>query len=166
MQQQSLSKTLALSGAVAAVVLAATMVGIHVPTFRLSFNLGEAAIYTAALLWGPRIAGPAGGIGAAIADVLSGSAVWAPITFVVKTLEGYLAGRLAERATSSQRRPGWSVLVPAAAVMVVSYSLAAWLLYGKAAVLVEFPGDLLQVSLGGAIALTVARLAQPGGRAR
>lgn len=166
MQQQSLSKTLALSGAVAAVVLAATMVGIHVPAFRLSFNLGEAAIYTAALLWGRKIAGPAGGIGAAIADLLSGSAVWAPITFVVKSLEGYLAGSLAERAIASQRRPGWTSLAPAAAVMVVSYSLAAWLLYGKAAVFVEFPGDLLQVSLGGAIALTVARLAQPGGTAR
>lgn len=166
MQQQSVSKTLALSGAVAAVVLAATMVGIHVPTFRLSFNLGEAAIYTAALLWGPKVAGPAAGIGAAIADLLSGSAVWAPITFVVKSLEGYLVGRLAEKANASQRRPDWRVLVPAAALMVIAYSVAAWLLYGKAAVLVEFPGDILQVSLGGAVALTVARLARAGGQAR
>lgn len=166
MQQQPVSKTLALSGAVAAVVLAATMVGIHVPTFRLSFNLGEAAIYTAALLWGPRIAGPAAGVGAAIADLLSGSAIWAPITFGVKSLEGYLVGRLAEQSHSLQRRPDWRTLAPAAAVMVVAYSVAAWLLYGKAAVLVELPGDVLQVSVGGTVALTVARLARSGGQAR
>ncbi|MCL5677206.1 MAG: ECF transporter S component [Firmicutes bacterium] len=165
MPQQSAAKTLALAGVAAAVVLAATLVRVPVPTHRLYFNLGEAAIYTAALLWGPRVASLAGGVGSALADLLSGYPIWAPITLVIKSLEGYVAGRLTHGGPEPSKT--WQALVPAATIMVAGYSLAAWLLYGKAAVLVEFPGDLLQVTLGGAVALTVARLvARAGGRVR
>lgn len=61
------------------------------------FNLGESVIYAAAILEGPIVAAIAGGVGAALADLSTGYAVFAPATLVIKFTEGYLAGWLIHR---------------------------------------------------------------------
>ncbi|MEM0005186.1 MAG: ECF transporter S component [Desulfurococcaceae archaeon] len=58
------------------------------------FNLGESMIYTAAIVSTPLVAGLAGGIGASLADLSTGYAVFAPGTLIIKFVEGYAAGLL------------------------------------------------------------------------
>ncbi|MHB9144311.1 MAG: ECF transporter S component [Symbiobacteriia bacterium] len=156
MPQQSAAKTVALTGMAAAIVFVLTFaVRIPAPAYRIYFNLGEAAIYTVAMLWGPRTGALAGGIGSALADVIGGYAAWSPITLMIKGFEGYVAGRLAFGKGAGRSLLG---LLPAAAIMVTGYALGAWGLYGPAAVAMEVPGDLVQVTAGIIVALIITSL--------
>jgi uncharacterized membrane protein len=145
------ARSVALGAVLAAAVTVATMIHVPLPGFRIYFNLGEGVIYTVAILLGGKYGAAAGGIGAAIADLVLGYPLWAPITAVIKGTEGYLVGRLA-------RRNRHIALAAGAAVMTSGYSLTAGVLYGRAAIPVEFATDLLQTGVGAAVALVLVPL--------
>jgi len=78
-----------------ALVLIATIVlQVYTPATRGYFNLGEVAIYTVAALSSPLTAGIAGGVGSALADLLTGYGIFAPGTLVIKFTEGFVASLL------------------------------------------------------------------------
>jgi len=56
------------------------------------FNFGDVAIVFAGLLLGRKGGFLAGGIGSALADILGGFAIFSPLTFVAKGIEGLLSG--------------------------------------------------------------------------
>ncbi len=79
-------------------VFAATAVlAVYQPFTGGYINLGESMIYLAALISGPVVAGLAGGVGAALADLALGYSIFAPGTLVIKFLEGVVVGTLARR---------------------------------------------------------------------
>ncbi|NLG70006.1 MAG: ECF transporter S component [Firmicutes bacterium] len=147
----------AYAAAIAGLTLAATLyVRVPGPGAGQYFNLGEAVIYSAALLAGPWM-GAAGAVGAALADLLVGAAVWAPWTLVVKAVEGALVGWMASRSRGARR--WWRdllAIVPGALWMMAGYALAAWVLLGPGAVPAELVIDGLQTSSSAAVALAVA----------
>jgi uncharacterized membrane protein len=75
-------------------VITRTLV-VPIPQTKGFFNLGEAGIYAASLLFGPLVGALAGGVGSALADVSLGYAQYAPFTLVIKGLEGALVGAIA-----------------------------------------------------------------------
>lgn len=78
-----------------ALVLIATIVlQVYTPATRGYFNLGEVAIYTIAALTSPLSAGIAGGVGSALADLVTGYGIFAPGTLVIKFTEGFAASLL------------------------------------------------------------------------
>lgn len=79
------------------VYVATIVVQVYQPATGGYFNLGESMIYLAALISSPLVAGVAGGVGAALADLSTGYAIFAPGTLVIKFIEGYVAGLLAHR---------------------------------------------------------------------
>ena len=140
-------KELAIMGLFSALLVIATVVlRFPVPTFNLYFNLGEAIIYLTALLYGPVCGALIGGVGSALSDIIGGYPVWAPITFIIKGLEGYIVGSLA-------RKNRLLAVALGGATMMAGYALAAGLLYGIGAVPIELAGDFVQVSAGAVIAL-------------
>ncbi|HDJ26955.1 MAG TPA: hypothetical protein ENF35_01395 [Aciduliprofundum sp.] len=79
-------------------VFAATaVIAVYQPFTGGYVNLGESMIYLAALISGPLVAGLAGGVGAALADLALGYAIFAPGTLVIKMAEGIVVGHLARR---------------------------------------------------------------------
>jgi uncharacterized membrane protein len=98
---------------VALVAVSTIMFTVYVPATRGYFNIGEAAVFTVALLSGRYFGAVAGGLGSALADILLGYYVFAPATLVVKGLEGGLLGYLAEKTPhlSKGRWIGFSLLV-------------------------------------------------------
>lgn len=79
-------------------VYAATIaLQVYQPTTGGYFNVGESMIYLAAIVSTPLVAGVAGGVGAALADLSTGYAIFAPGTLVIKFIEGYVAGILVRR---------------------------------------------------------------------
>jgi len=140
-------KKLAFMGLFSALLVVATAVlRFPVPTFNLYFNLGEAIIYLAAMLYGPGYGALIGGVGSAVADILGGYPVWAPITFIIKGLEGYIVGSVA-------RKNRYLAVALGGITMMAGYALAAGLLYGIGAVPIELAGDFVQVSAGAVISL-------------
>jgi len=138
--------------AMSSVFAAATTIGTMVVTIPVGpgvFNVGEIVIYTAAFLFGGVVGGIAGGVGAAAADVILGFGMWAPITFVVKGLEGFVVGQL---AGPTLRSKAIAVLL-GAPFMIVGYFIAAWFLVGAPyAIGRELPMDVIQAAVGFAVA--------------
>ncbi len=110
-----------------ALVYAATIaVQIYQPATGGYFNLGEAVIYVAALLRGPLVAAIAGGVGAALADLSTGYAIFAPATLVIKAAEGYLAGVLAVRLRRVSPRPAGILAGIGYATLIIVFGLLYW----------------------------------------
>lgn len=61
-----------------------------IPTPVGYFNIGDVAIMVTAVLLGKNSGFAAGAIGSAIADISSGYYIFAPVTFIIKGLEGYV----------------------------------------------------------------------------
>lgn len=145
------TRTLTYSAMAIALVAIATMsLQIPIPQTRGYINLGDTLIFVFALLWGSQVGALAGGLGSALADLLTGYAHWAPFTLVIKGVEGFLVGALASREQKPSKKIFFLSL--AGLEMVGGYFLAGSLLYGPGVAIVEIPGNLVQV--GSAILLS------------
>ena len=138
------SQRVALGAIVAAATAVATMIHLPVPGFRLYFNLGEGVLYVAALTLGAPY-GASAGVGAALADLILGYPLWAPLTLLIKGTEGYVVGRLAPRGQTL-------ALMAGAALMIAGYTTAAGFLYGWRAAPIELVTDIIQTGMGAAFA--------------
>jgi len=81
---------------------------VSVPVTGGYFNLGESLIYVAALTFGPVVGALAGGVGAAIADMLL-APIFAPGTLAIKGIEGALVGVLGKKLTTKTSRSNWRI---------------------------------------------------------
>ena len=146
---------LVLSGVMAALVAVATFfVQIPNPATKGYINFGDIMIFVSALTFGPVVGGLAGSIGSAIADVASGYAYFAPFTFVIKGVEGAIAGLISNRI--NVRRDVLAVIF-AGSEMVIGYFIAEFfpLQLGWAA-LTEVPGNISQVVVGAIFGLSIS----------
>ncbi|PVX25307.1 MAG: ECF transporter S component, partial [Candidatus Bathyarchaeum sp.] len=86
-------------------------------------------------------------------DMLSGYLVFAPATFVIKGLEGFLAGFIADK--KSLYRDVLAVVI-AGSVMVTGYFIAEIFLLGMGQAIAEILPNIAQVSVGGLVGVPVA----------
>ena len=148
---------LALTAGLAATTTVATMlVQIPIPPTRGYLNFGDIMVFTSALLFGRFVGGLAGGIGSAMADIITGYGYFAPYTLIIKGLEGLLAGAIRDGRSTRRDVLGWFV---GAVAMVTGYFLVeAYVLgFGLPAALVEVPSNAIQVLSGAIIAIPLAR---------
>jgi uncharacterized membrane protein len=138
----------------ALVTISTYIIQIPVPATNGYINIGDAMVFTCSLAFGPFIGSIAGGLGSSIADMLAGYWTFVPITFIVKGLEGFITGLISNG--KSLRRDILAVLI-GGTVMVCGYLISeAYMLgYGSAA-LVEVPGNLFQIAIGGFIGIPVS----------
>lgn len=162
--QVSPVRRIVLLALVSSVTLVATMfLKLQTPTGYI--HLGDGVIYGAALAFGPTFAAISGAIGSSMADVLGGYVMWAPWTFVIKGVAGYIIGKLG--SLQNQEKPGTEIpsgsrskagprmgvrqvlaMVVGAIWTVAAYALATSILYSPAAALGESLGNLVQTGSG------------------
>ncbi|PWI47724.1 hypothetical protein CEE45_10100 [Candidatus Heimdallarchaeota archaeon B3_Heim] len=99
-----ISRQIALIAAFTAIVFLSTSL-FYIPLISSTgfFNLGEAFIYLAAIIGGPIVGAIAGGLGAAMADMVLGYGYFAPATLVLKGLEGFAVGFLFRKSRNIDR---------------------------------------------------------------
>ncbi|WP_265446685.1 ECF transporter S component [Acetivibrio straminisolvens] len=148
------TRKIAINGMMIALVFLATYVT-KIPTAVGPFNLGDSVIIIAAVLLGRKSGFLAGAIGSAIADIAMGYQHFAPVTFVVKGLEGFVAG-LVVYALSKRFKEKNHVTILAASiagsiVMISGYFVAELYVMrlfdetmGLAAALRDLPVNLVQ----------------------
>jgi len=147
------SKDIALSSTFAAAVAVGTIL-ISIPVGLGYLNFGEIFIFTAAFLFGGVVGGIAGGVGAAAADVILGWAFYAPITLVVKGLEGFVVGELSGESVKSKIL----AVCAGAPIMIFGYTLARAYFEGvPAALFQELPINILQALVGAGIGIPVSQ---------
>lgn len=135
---------------VAALCCVATMV-IPIPVPGGGYiNPGDAVVLLGAFLLGPVWGSAAASIGSALADCLTGYAIYAPGTFVIKALMALIAGLLMRRLNG--RHPAAACIVSglaAEAVMVGGYFFYSAVVLGVGlGALISIPGDCIQGVFG------------------
>ena len=122
------------------------------------FNFGDTMVMLGGLLLGPVGGFFAGGVGSALADVISGYTFYAPITLVVKGFEGMTIGYFSFKVKEHVRLSKWDIIgvLVGAIIMLTGYFTAQYILFGLAVAIGELVTvNLAQVVIGGAVALIV-----------
>jgi len=137
-------KRLTLSAVIASIIMVATMF-LKIPTPTGYVHLGDGVIFAASLALGPELGGLSAAVGSALADILSGYAVWAPWTFFIKGGAGVLVGLAANR---HGRKSQTLAMIAAAVWIVLGYAAGTAKLYSPAAVPGEILGNIAQTGSG------------------
>lgn len=141
-------RSLVLIAIFAAVTTVVTLlIRIPIPNSQGYLNIGDGILMAVGLLFGPTVGFGVGAIGSALADLLAGYAIYAPFTFIVKGIEGFVAAYLYKRF-----RKYWPGLFIAGLVMALGYFFTDWILYGIAVASVSLPMNIGQGIFGALIA--------------
>lgn len=150
------TKKLVLNALMIAVVFLITYLPfLHIPSpiAQGYFNIGDAAIMIAAILLGRKSGFIVGALGSALADLAVGSFIFVPITFIVKGLEGYIVGAIANRNRGKVPSRAMRIisLVVGAIVMALGYFIFELIVFNQinkslafTAIAAELPGNLIQ----------------------
>ncbi len=147
-------KNLALSGLLGAMILLFTAY-LHIPVGKGYIHVGDAFIYLGGVLLPMPYGFIAGAGGAVLADLLSGYPLWAPATFVIKTLSVLFFTARWENTPLCTRN--LLAPIPAGLLCVGGYYLYEALLYGDYTTpLLSVPGNLIQSLSSGGVFLLLA----------
>ncbi|MHA1264732.1 MAG: ECF transporter S component [Candidatus Helarchaeota archaeon] len=153
---------LVFSSIMTALVCVATLIfQIPIPITGGYFNVGEAIIYISAILFGPIIGGISGGVGAALADLMSPYAIYAPATLVIKFCEGFIIGYIVFMVKYKEIEKWKHLFVLIGAVIIGGLEMVAgyWIYeayilgLGTAYATFEVPVNLTQLLIGSIIAI-------------
>jgi len=138
-----------------AVLIPTTTVMVQIPAPVLAgyFNMQDAVVFIAALLFGPIVGGLSGGVGSAISDIIY-YPLFAPYTLVIRGIEGWLVGR----ATRRTFRSDWIACILGGIEMLLGFLVVESYLFGVKVALERLPLNIFQVVAGVAIGPPAALL--------
>ncbi len=151
----SKTKDLVTTSLLIAVVFVATYV-IHFPApFSLNsgglIHLGNVMLFMAAIVFGKKKGAIAGAFGMGLFDLLSGYAIWAPFTFIIRGVMGYMIGYIANSHHRDGNNMTWNIiaLTLSSIWMIAGYYIANIILFQNwVAAFSSIPGDLTQLAFG------------------
>jgi len=153
------NNTLSLSiiGIFSALICILTMIiSIPIPATQGFINIGDAGVMITGMIFGPIIGGIAGGVGSSLADIFLGYTIYAPATLVIKGLEGFLVGLIADPKKKISRinyKDIFAVII-GGITMSFGYFLYEIFLFGVSGALYEiFLNLIFQFGLGAIIAI-------------
>lgn len=156
----SKTKTLVINALFIALTLVATMfINIKLPIMGNGglIHLGNVPLFIAAFVFGRKTGAIAGAFGMGLFDLISGWAVWAPFTFIIVGLMGYLAGLMAEKIPGKKGIVYSLAVIVAMLIKIVGYYFAEVVLYGNwIQPFGSIPGNIMQVVLAGLIVIPLA----------
>ncbi len=94
-------------------------------------NLGDAVIIISAILLGPYFGMASAAIGASMADIIAGYAIYAPMTFFIKAIMGLAVGLIAYKSKKFLLKGIISAIV-SEIIMVAGYFAFEWIFMGFA----------------------------------
>ena len=127
---------------------------LHIPTYNGYVHCGDAFIFLAACILPTPYAVAVGVLGAMLADVLTGFAIWAPGSMIIK---GVLALLFTCKASKIITRRNLLMLLPAALISALGYYLYEALIIGSfVASLVGIPASFVQATASSAVFAAIA----------
>lgn len=158
------TKDLVISSLLISLVFIATkFINIRLP---ISINgglihLGNTMLFISAIVFGKRKGAIAGAFGMGLFDIVSGWILWAPFTFLIRGIMGYIIGYI----SWGNNRNGNSNLYNVIAVllsgiwMIIGYYLTEVILYGNwISPITSIPGNIVQIAIGIIIGLPIAKV--------
>ena len=149
--------SISIIGIFAALICVLTMIiSIPIPATQGFINIGDAGVMFTGLIFGPFIGGIAGGVGSALADIFLGYVIYAPATLIIKGLEGFLIGIIANPKYYYMKLNyrDFIAVVVGGLIMVFGYFIYEILLWGFASALYEvILNGIVQFGVAGVISL-------------
>lgn len=124
-------------------------------------HMGNVALFTIALVFGKNKGALSGAFGMTLFDILSGYAVWAPFTFVIRGIMGYIIGYLAYKNNKGGNSHFYNLIaiIVSSVWMILGYFIANVILYRNiSAAIASIPGDVIQIVLGIIVAIPLTKL--------
>ena len=143
---------------IAMTVVMTLIIRIPIPFAQGYVNIGDSILLLSGMLLRPAGGFWIGGIGSALADLFTGYSFYAPITFLVKGIEGLLCGWIFLKM--NRTKPIMSALI-AGIWMAIGYVLGDWILFGLAAGIAAFPMNLMQGIVGAILATLLHKFIGP-----
>ena len=135
------TKLICLSGIFSALVFVITAY-LHIPTYNGYVHCGDGVIFIAACILPMPYSIAVGVLGAMLADLLTGYAIWAPGSMIIK---GLLALLFTCKSKKIITKRNLTMLLPAALISAAGYYLYETLITGSfIASLSGIPGSLVQ----------------------
>lgn len=156
MEQDNVKKVVYGAFMMALVTIGTMVIQIPTPATKGYINVGDSFIFLSSALFGPAIGFITGGIGSALADLLSGYAYWAPWTFIIKGIEGLIVGVMYKNYIKEYFKIAF--LIIGALWMTLGYYMAGGIMYGFKVSLVDVPNNLVQGFASVAIGYILIRL--------
>ncbi len=131
------------------------VIAFPIPATNGFINIGDAVVMITGLMFGPIIGGIAGGIGSSLADLFLGYAIYAPATLIIKGLEGFFVGLIA----NPKKNHKWNyrdfiAVIVGGFIMIIGYFLYQTMIFGLPSALYEFIlNSIIQFGLGAVFAL-------------
>ena len=147
------TKRLALAGQLCGATLLLTLLSIPLPSGYGYVNLGDAGVFLCACLLPGGLGALAAGVGAALADLILGWAVYAPVTLLVKGLTALLAGLALRRA----KKAGLPLSLLCCLLVPLGYFLYETILLTAPVAAVNVLPNALQAAIGAALGTLVGR---------
>lgn len=145
------AKSLTIHGLAIALVCVATMV-IQIPIPLGYMHLGNCCILLIGVFFGKTTGTLAGGVGSALADLLTGYPQWILPTLVIKGIMGFAIASLSKDGDGHVKMASLRTLLASVSgilIMVAGYTVAGTFLYGSlASGLAQVPGLVLEGILG------------------
>jgi uncharacterized membrane protein len=139
-----------------AIIFVFTYIGVQVPAFGAFGGLthmGTLVMFIISIKYGKYYGALSGAVGMTLFDLLSPWAAWAPGTFVVRIIAGYVFGLVAEskEGQGMSMTKNWLSLGLGGLVIVIGYLIFEALFLGSGlAALRSIPGNVLQLVIASA----------------
>ncbi len=141
-------RLICISGIFAALVFVITAY-LHIPTYNGYVHVGDGFIFLAACILPMPYAVCVGAAGAMLADVLTGYAIWAPGSIIIKAASAMLFSCKGKKIVSLRNT---LMLIPATVICAGGYYLYEVLITGSfGAALAGIPGSLIQSVASGIV---------------
>jgi uncharacterized membrane protein len=156
--ENKLTRKLVLSGLFTALICIITLtIKVNIGTNGAYINAGDGFIYAAGIAMSGPWAAAAAGIGSMFADLIAGSAIYAPATLIIKALMGLAVG-----SAFYGRKANWGryviFMILASLIMVIGYGLYELIIFGYSVMLVNVWLNFIQAGGGVLIGLLLAML--------
>ena len=114
-------------------------------------------IFLAVLVLGKKQGALAGGLGAALSDLLTGATLWVLPTFVIKLIMGWIMGSIVEMKLNEKY--GWIIGAILGGIwQSIAYTLVKIPMVGMAPAVASIPRILMQTLIGLVIYVVIAKL--------
>lgn len=155
---QEKTKNLAMSALMIALIFVCTYtVKIPNPATGGYTHMGDCMMFLAVLVLGKKQGALAGGLGAALSDLLTGATLWVLPTFVIKLIMGWIMGSIVEMKLNENY--GWIIGAILGGIwQSIAYTLVKIPMVGMAPAVASIPRILMQTLIGLVIYVVIAKL--------
>ena len=147
------TKRLALAGQLCGATLLLTLLSIPLPSGYGYVNLGDAGVFLCVCLLPGGLGALAAGVGAALADLILGWAMYAPVTLLIKGLTALLAGLALRRA----KKAGLPLSLLCCLLVPLGYFLYETILLTAPVAAVNVLPNALQAAIGAVLGTFVSK---------